>query len=278
MHIIPGQRLHEGVIREDADILREVGVVDADRAQAKHLCSCESAEACRPRCADDQLRETSPLEMIENLEHGRKAEALQFILGKLEFANGLEVFQWDPMVCNLRAAGHDCDIVAGRHTGCSHFADRGRDAVDILKRVGEPRPLFVFQKLWHLAGYRQSSLPHPIPLRQAECVDVGTEQGHDRRQGNDCLDAFKKLSPRNLLDEFRDETVADLVRDEICHQEGPALGFSDSGRVPCHGSLEFRLVQSLRKLFPEGHIARLCYFENFPCEDALGKKTKLVQE
>ena len=82
--------------------------------------------------------------MVENLENRRKAEALQLILGQFELADGLKVFQGNTVICDLRAAGHNGDIMTGSHAGGRHLADRRRDAVHIFKRVGEPRPLLVF--------------------------------------------------------------------------------------------------------------------------------------
>src|SRR4026208_1782898 len=37
LHVAPGKRLEERILREDANVLRKIGLIDAARAQAEHL-------------------------------------------------------------------------------------------------------------------------------------------------------------------------------------------------------------------------------------------------
>ena len=109
-------------------------------------------------------------------------------------------------------------------------------------------------------------------------MNVGAEQGHDWRKRDDGLDAFEEFAFGDLLNEFGDEPVADFVGDEIRHKKSAPLRLGDSGCISCHGGLEFGLIECLRELLPEGHVAGFGDFKNFTRQEALREKSKLVQK
>ena len=54
--IAPGERLEKIVVGEDADVLREIGVIDAAGAQAEDLCREQRGQTDGAGRADDELR------------------------------------------------------------------------------------------------------------------------------------------------------------------------------------------------------------------------------
>ena len=101
VHEIPREGFHERIVGEDPDILREVGVVDPDRAEPEGFRGRERAEPGRARRADDDLGEPAAFEVVKNLEDRRKTQPLELILGQLEFPDRLEIFERDPVVGNF---------------------------------------------------------------------------------------------------------------------------------------------------------------------------------
>ncbi len=76
MHEVPGQALEEAILGEDADVLREIGVVNAAGLEIEHLAREERGETDRAGRADDDLGKVFALDVIEHLEDGREAELL----------------------------------------------------------------------------------------------------------------------------------------------------------------------------------------------------------
>ena len=109
-------------------------------------------------------------------------------------------------------------------------------------------------------------------------MDVGAEQRGDRCERDDRLDALEEFSFRDLLDEIRDEPVAEAVGDEVRHQKRAALGLFHAGGFAGERGFEFGLVQRVGELLPDRAVAGFCDLKNFSREDALGEKSEFVDE
>ena len=251
-------------------------MVNADDSDAEGFSGRQRAQAGWARRADDDFGEAALLEIVENLKHGREAQALQFILGKLELSNGGKIFQRHTMVSDLGAAGDDRDIVPRGDAGGSHLTDRSRDTVHIFQGVREPSATRVFKVRRSFPTQGKSGLSEPLAARKTEGVNVGAQQSDNRGEWNDRLDALQKFPSRDLMDEFRDKTIAEFAGDEVRHKEGASFRCPHSRGFTGHGGLEVRMVERLRKLFPKRDIPAFRQIENFSSDDALSQKSKLV--
>ncbi len=73
-------------------------------------------------------------------------------------------------------------------------------------------------------------------------MNVGAQESDNRGEWNDRLNALQKLSSRNLLDEIRNEGLADFAGDEVRHEEGTAFRFLYTHGFAGHGGLEVGVV------------------------------------
>ena len=140
MHVVPSEGLHERVVGEDSHVLGKVRVINAHCREPEGFGCGQCAKSRWAWRADDNFRESTPFEMVENLKRRREAQALELVFGKLKFPDGFEVFDRNALIRHLRPAGHNRDVTACRDACGCHFADRCGDAIHILQRVCEPSP------------------------------------------------------------------------------------------------------------------------------------------
>ncbi len=152
VHVTPGHAFEKAVFGEDADVLRKIGVINAAGLQVEHLGRKQRSEADRSWRADDDFGESFSLDVIEHLQNRRETQFLQFVFGQLEFADRSKILDWDIVDLQFAEGRDDDQFLSGRSSGRGHFANGGRDAVDIFERVGEPRTLSVLQDRWKLPG------------------------------------------------------------------------------------------------------------------------------
>ena len=127
-------------------------MIDAAGAEAEHLCREQGDEADGAGGGDDDLGEFLALDVIDDLEDGREGELLEFVLGQLEFADGLEILDRDGPRGDLEAGGDDDDLLAGGDARGGHLADGIGDAVDVLEGIGEPGAFAVLKRRREMAG------------------------------------------------------------------------------------------------------------------------------
>ena len=95
MHVTPGHAFEEAILCQDANVLREIGVINPAGAQVQHFGGEQCGQTNRPRRADDDLGKFFALNVVEHLQNGRETELLQLVLGQLEFADRLEILNRD---------------------------------------------------------------------------------------------------------------------------------------------------------------------------------------
>src|SRR4029077_10183087 len=69
LHITPRHAFEETVLRQDADVLRKIGMINAAGLQVEHLGRKQCRKPNRARCADNNLGETFPLNIIQHLKN-----------------------------------------------------------------------------------------------------------------------------------------------------------------------------------------------------------------
>ena len=107
MHVTPRDAFEEAVLGQDADVLREIGVINAARLQIEHFGREQAGQPDRARRADDDLSEFFALNIVENLKNRREAELLQLVFGQFEFANRREIFDRDIVRLQIRRWKYD---------------------------------------------------------------------------------------------------------------------------------------------------------------------------
>src|SRR4030095_12129681 len=107
VHVFPGETLEEAVLSQDADVLREVGVIDTAHLEVEHLAGEQRGKTNRAGRADNDFRKVFALDGIEQLQDGREAQLLQLVLGQLEFADRFEVLDRKSIEGELAARGDD---------------------------------------------------------------------------------------------------------------------------------------------------------------------------
>src|SRR5207237_8569667 len=138
---MPGGTLQKAVLREDANVLRKIGVIDATRLQVEHLGREQCSQANRARRTDDDFAKFFSLNVVEHLENGRKAQFLQFVLRQLKLADWPEVLDLNVVDVQFASRSDDAQFFSCRRPGRGLFADRRRDAVAVFERTGEPGAL-----------------------------------------------------------------------------------------------------------------------------------------
>ncbi len=268
---MPGEGLEEGVVGEDADVLWEVGVVDAGGGQAEHFGGEECSEAERSGSGDDDFSEFFALDVIDDFEDGWEAEFLEFVFREFEFSDGLEVFEWEAACGGFGGAGDDGEVAALGQGGLGHAADGGGDAVDVIEGVGEPRAAMVFEEVGAGAceGVADVGEPGAVGGLALEGVDVGGEEEKDGDHGAGGLDGFDEAAGGDFAHGFVEEAVGELVGEEVGHDEGAALGFLDAAGVACEERFEVGVVEVGGEFLPEGGAAGFGEFEDFAAGDAL---------
>src|SRR5436190_9063600 len=72
MHVTPRHAFKEAVLSKNADVLREIGVINAGGLEVKHLRREQRRESNRAGRADDDLGESFPLDVIQHLQNRRE--------------------------------------------------------------------------------------------------------------------------------------------------------------------------------------------------------------
>ena len=278
LHEIPRQGLHPRVIGQDAHVLREVGVVNTARLDPENLRREQGAQSDRTRRADDHLGETLALHVIDDFQDGRKAQLLQFIFGKFEFADRLEIFDRDIAWRHFAARCRHGEIESFGPRRGSHFTDRGRDTVDVLQRVGEPDTLVVAQVFRDFAASALTERPQFRAARRAERVEIRGKPEGQRDERADKLQTLDKSSGLQLRDELRKEAEGQLVDQKIGREKGTAFGLGHALGRFFDGRAHTRFPHGIGQLLPKRRIAGEGDFPNFSGGDALREEAEFFRQ
>ncbi len=104
MHVTPRHAFQKTVLSQNADVLREIGVINAAGLQVEHLGREQRRQSNRAGRADDDLGEFFPLDVIQHLQDRRETQFLQLVFRQLEFADRLEIFNRDIVDLQVRCA------------------------------------------------------------------------------------------------------------------------------------------------------------------------------
>ena len=80
MHEMPRHTFEKGVVGQNANILRKIGVINPARLQVQHFGREQRRQSNRPRGTDNDFAETFALNVIEHPHDWRETELLQLVL------------------------------------------------------------------------------------------------------------------------------------------------------------------------------------------------------
>ena len=72
MHVTPRHAFEKAVLCQDADVLREISVINAAGLQVEHLGREQRGESNRSGRADDNFTEPFSLDVVQHLENRRE--------------------------------------------------------------------------------------------------------------------------------------------------------------------------------------------------------------
>ena len=162
MHVIPGHTFKKTVVRQNADVLRKIRVINAARLEVQHFRRCQCGQPDWSGRADNDFSESLALNVIEHAQDWREAKFLQLILRQLEFADRFEIFDRNVDDVNLATRSDDSEIGARVLRCCRHFANGSGDAIHVLEGVGKPGAFGIAQILRNGAGHFLKSFPQPF--------------------------------------------------------------------------------------------------------------------
>src|SRR6202022_1308888 len=161
MHVTPGHAFPKTVVGQNANVLREIGVIDATGLQVEHFRSEQSSQPDRAWCTNDDLGKFFPLDVIEHLQNWREAELLQFVFRKFELADRREILDRDIVDLEFAARSHHDQFLPRSRAGRGHFANCRGPAVHVFERVGEPGALAILQDRRDFAGQLAENSAQP---------------------------------------------------------------------------------------------------------------------
>ena len=253
-------------------------MVNAARFQSENFRGKQSAEPDRSGRADDDLGESPALHVVDNFQHGRKAELLQFVFGQFEFADRGKIHDRNVARGHLAARGGHGQVESLGTRRRGHSSYGSRNPVDIFQRVSEPDAPMVAQALRDIpAGSfaEGSQLPASGRTESVEIRGETEREGHERA---DKLQAFDQPSGLQLRDELGKEAEGELVDQQVGGEEGAAFRCHHPLGCFLDGRAHARLAHRIGQLFPQGRIARKRHLPNLSGGNALRKKTQLLGE
>ena len=258
----------------------KIGVINPARLQIQHFRREQSAEADRPRRADDDLGELFALNVFEDLQERREAQLLQLVFRQFEFADRPEVFQRNIVDGRILSRGHNDELFPRSGARPRHFANGGGDTVDIFERVGKPRAFSILQRRRDFAGEIATDLPQPPARRRLAVKSVNVRREHDEQRSDpaQCLDTFHDIAGANLLNEFFEKTKRELFAHEICHEERAPLRFGHAFHLAREHFLHLRFGEGTGKLFPERNVRRFRQLKNFSRHHTLRDEAGFLTE
>ena len=73
VHVTPCGAFEKAILGKDADVLREIGMINSARLQVEHLGCKQSRQSDRPRRTDDNFGKFFPLNVVEHSKDRREA-------------------------------------------------------------------------------------------------------------------------------------------------------------------------------------------------------------